>query len=183
MSSIKSQIKLNEDNLGSPIPTKSGWGESKFNSPTFGEMDLSEMIRRISFFLKEKTDYNYKLVIGTDSQSNHKLSDFVTAVIVHRVGQGGIYFWQRKGLPTFSLRDRIYKEAFLSLETAQKITCELDKLGSSGLPNLEIHVDIGENGETRELISEVVGMIRSNGFPVKIKPEAFGAATVADRYV
>lgn len=167
----------------SPVPSERKMQNDYFNSPTLGEIDFGQIVQRIVSFMAENTDYKYKLVIGTDSQSNHTLSDFVTAVIIHRVGQGGIYFWQRKGLPTFSLRDRIYKEASLSLETAQKITDEFAKLGILQSSILEIHVDVGKNGETREMISEVVGMVRGNGYEVKIKPEAFGATTVADRHV
>ena len=48
--------------------------------------------------------------------------------------------------------------------------------------DVEIHVDIGQKGPTRELIAEVVGMIRGNGFNVKTKPDAFGASSVADRH-
>lgn len=164
-------------------PSSTGTQNDYFNSPTLGEMDFGQMMERIFSFMEEDPNYKYRLVIGTDSQPNHTLSDFVTAVIIHRVGQGGIYFWQRKGHSTFSLRDRIYKEALLSLETAQKVTDSLAKEEILESLALEIHVDIGKNGETREMISEVVGMIRGNGYEVKIKPEAFGAATVADRHV
>lgn len=156
---------------------------SKFNSATFGELSQDAMMARIFSYVREDPDYVYRLIIGTDSQPNHKASDFVTAVIVHRVGAGGIYFWQRKVLETYSLRDRIYKEALLSLDVAQKVTDELARENLLELPSLEIHVDVGKNGETRELIAEVVGMIRGNGFAVKIKPEAYGAAIVADRHV
>jgi len=45
-----------------------------------------------------------------------------------------------------------------------------------------IHADIGENGATRDMIKEVTGLIRGNGFEPKIKPEAYVASTVADRY-
>ena len=45
-----------------------------------------------------------------------------------------------------------------------------------------IHADIGENGQTRDMIKEVVGLIRGNGFEPKIKPEAYVASCVADRY-
>ena len=49
--------------------------------------------------------------------------------------------------------------------------------------NLEIHVDIGPNGETRAMIAEIVGMIRANGFKVATKPASWGASHVADRHV
>jgi hypothetical protein len=48
---------------------------------------------------------------------------------------------------------------------------------------LEIHVDIGQKGPTKEMIREIVGMVRGNGFFVKIKPESFAASTLADRHI
>jgi predicted RNase H-related nuclease YkuK (DUF458 family) len=45
-----------------------------------------------------------------------------------------------------------------------------------------IHADVGENGQTKDMIKEVVGLIKGNGFEPKIKPESFVASTVADRY-
>ncbi|OIP75689.1 hypothetical protein CO121_01205 [bacterium (Candidatus Gribaldobacteria) CG_4_9_14_3_um_filter_36_15] len=45
-----------------------------------------------------------------------------------------------------------------------------------------IHADIGENGKTKDMIKEVVGLIRSNGFEAKVKPESFAASVVADRF-
>jgi predicted RNase H-related nuclease YkuK (DUF458 family) len=48
--------------------------------------------------------------------------------------------------------------------------------------DVEVHVDIGQNGDTKELIREVVGWVMGSGFKVKIKPNACGATKVADRY-
>ena len=45
-----------------------------------------------------------------------------------------------------------------------------------------IHADVGENGVTRDMVKEVTGLIRGNGFLPKIKPESFAASTVADRF-
>ena len=45
-----------------------------------------------------------------------------------------------------------------------------------------IHADIGENGKTKDMIRELTGLIRGNGFEPKIKPEAYIASTLADRY-
>ena len=45
-----------------------------------------------------------------------------------------------------------------------------------------IHADVGEGGKTKDMIKEVVGLIKSNGFEAKIKPEAFAASVVADRF-
>ena len=49
--------------------------------------------------------------------------------------------------------------------------------------DFEIHADIGEKGETRTMIQEVVGMIRANNFEARTKPESYAASNVADRHV
>jgi len=45
-----------------------------------------------------------------------------------------------------------------------------------------IHADVGEQGKTKDMIKEVTGFIRGNGFEPCIKPESFAASNVADRY-
>ena len=69
----------------------------------------------------------------------------------------------------------------MSFELAQRV---LEALASFSLLqfNLEIHVDIGENGRTKEMIDEVVGMIIGSGLAVRIKPQAYAASSVADKY-
>ncbi len=80
-----------------------------------------------------------------------------------------------------TLRERIYKEALLSIDFAKVLVESLVAANLLDL-DLEIHVDVGKVGQTREIITEVVGMVRGNGFEVKTKPESFGASKVADRY-
>jgi len=154
-----------------------------FNSQTYGILDLKEVHEKIIGFISKSPGSKHQLVIGSDSQSrNGEGTDFVTAIVVHRTGEGGIYFWRRVVEERkMVLRTRIYKEASLSLEYAQRL---LDTFRGNGITkyDLEIHVDIGKHGETREMLAEVVGMIRGSGFIVKTKPEAYGASKVADRH-
>lgn len=154
-----------------------------FNSPTFGSLTLSDIRKKVLEFMESAPDYKYHLVIGTDSQpKNGEGVDFVTAIVVHRVGYGGIYFWKRTcEKKSMVLRTRIYQEAVFSLTCAQEV---LDTFKNDGITryDVEIHVDVGDGGETREMISELVGMIRGSGFPVKTKPYAYGASKVADRH-
>lgn len=123
------------------------------------------------------------MVIGSDSLLKYdKSADFVTAIVVHRVGNGGRYFWRHAELkPFYTLRDRIIKEVLLSLEMAEEI---LRELKDAQAPNFdfEIHADIGENGETKVMIQEVVGMIRAHNFEARTKPESYAASNVADRH-
>lgn len=153
-----------------------------FNSPTYGQMDFAEVVEKIAKYMEEEPDHKYRVVIGTDSQVHNRAeTDFVTALIVHRLGSGGIYFWRREKVKhPQSLRERIYEEASRSMSLAQEFLKSFEDRVLQY--DLEIHVDVGRLGETRAMIREVVGMIRGSGFKVKIKPEAYGAATVADRH-
>lgn len=154
-----------------------------FYSPTYGSLPVNILREKALEFIEQAPDQKYHLIIGTDSQpKNGQGADFVTAIVIHRKGYGGIYFWRRViERKKMVLRSRIYLEASLSLECAQEI---LEVLKSDGITkyDIEIHVDIGSFGDTKEMISEVVGMVRSLGFNVKTKPDAYGASKVADRH-
>ncbi len=45
------------------------------------------MISEIYAYIEEDRNAVYKMVIGTDSQTNHKETLFITAIIIHRVGK------------------------------------------------------------------------------------------------
>lgn len=153
----------------------------KFTSPSFGKMDMNSVVCSIYDYMRNDLKERYNVVVGTDSQ-NHKDTDFISVIVVHRIGKGGRYFWRHiRENRKSTLRERIYREATLSLELAEDLI-KLLKKDDTFRYNLEIHVDIGEGGPTREMINEVVGMIRGSGFAVKTKPEAYGASVIADRY-
>jgi len=154
-----------------------------FQSPTWGNLELPQVREKILNFLSFEPDRIYEIVIGTDSQPhNGEGVDFVTAIVVHRVGTGGIYFWKRiVNKKRYVLRQRMYEEATLSLDTAETVLALLHKDGITRY-DVEIHVDIGKYGKTREMITEIIGMIRGVGYTVKIKPESYAASKVADRY-
>ena len=100
---------------------------------------------------------------------------------MHREGKGGRFFYTRKWEEyTHSLRQRIFYEASLSLNVASLFT---EKLAESGHElNMEIHLDVGNNGATKTLVKEVVGMVNGSGYLCRIKPDSYGASSVADRY-
>ena len=170
-----------------------------FNSPTYGQMSWQEAISKMVWFMGTDAKASYEVIVGTDSEAQNGVSDFVSAVIVHKKGKGGVYFWGRKKIENLhSMRQRIWQEAIISLTLAEKLVSDFAAIGlldastklsvnseSGGRVdlNLEIHVDIGPNGETRAMINEIVGMIRANGFKVATKPASWGASHVADRHV
>ena len=154
------------------------------NSSLGTRLTVEEVVQEIISFMGSDLDRRYKVTIGTDSELlANKSADFVTAIVVHRVGNGGRYFYRRFELGKFyTLRDRMVKEALISIELAQEIMAELKKFPSPNF-EFEIHADIGERGPTRDVIQEIVGMIRAYNFEVKIKPFSYAASNVADKHV
>lgn len=156
---------------------------NSFNSPTWGQMDWDKALAKMVAFMGADRQGAYEVIIGTDSEAQNGDTDFVCAIIVHKKGRGGVYFWGRQEVKNLaSLRQRIWQEALISLAMAEKVVSDFKSLGLFEL-DLEIHVDIGPNGPTREMIAEIVGMIRANGFKVATKPASWGASHVADRHV
>ena len=167
----------------------------EFLNSSFGlKLTVSQVVSEIIRFMRAEPERHYKITIGTDSeQLPGNKADFVTAVVVHRVGNGGRYFWRRLQVGKLhSLRDRIIKEVLISLDLGKEVLIELKKLGAKNsflegekLPewDFEIHVDIGENGPTKSMIQEVVGMIRAYNFEAITKPGSYAASNVADRHV
>lgn len=147
-------------------------------------LTIDQVVAEIVAFMRAEPARQYKVTLGTDSELlADKDADFVTAVVVHRVGNGGRYFWRRFELGKFyTLRDRMIREALISLDLARKVLVDLKK---ETVPDFEfeIHADIGEHGPTRAVIQEIVGMIRANNFEVRIKPFSYAATNVADRHV
>ncbi len=154
-----------------------------FFSPTFGKLTGYEVKNHIaSYFLQDK-DSEYRIIVGVDSEK-HSLDsyDFITALVVQRKGKGGIYFWSHEVVARkIDLKQRMYMEAIMSLQAAENLV-ELFKRIPLAKYEFEIHVDIGTNGKTKDLINEITGMVRASGYTVKIKPESFGASSVADRH-
>lgn len=143
-----------------------------------------QIINELIQFMQADDKRKYKILIGTDSKDNgNGRADFVTAIVVHRVGRGGRYFWRRLDQENLhTLRDRIWQEVLTSLDIAKDF---LTLMQNYQMPpfDFELHIDVGGNGETHTLIQELVGVVRANNFEPKIKPESYAASKVADRHV
>ncbi len=155
--------------------------DAVFISPSRGPLPFESVFTDILAFAAQHPEDQYHLMVGTDSQVRDDATEHVTALIVYRQGKGGRYYFERdRQFKQRSLRQRIFYEASRSLSVASQLT-ELLADGGHEL-DVEIHLDVGNNGATRELIKEVVGMIVGSGFPAKIKPDSYAASSVADRY-
>lgn len=171
----------------------------KFTNPTKGELLFAEVLKEIVGFMKDEPRSNYRVMIGSDS-NGYGLLDLVSVIAVHRVGNGGRYFWFRQTKENIkTLRQKIYAEVQASLELAslflpafKKELAALEKLyewpvrhslGEGGPFDFQIHVDVGTKGETRDLVHEVTGMVTAYGYDVFVKPESAAATTLADKHV
>ncbi|NLJ86162.1 MAG: hypothetical protein GX322_06950 [Firmicutes bacterium] len=153
-----------------------------FISPTKGRLSFDEVFNDMINYVQEQPESDYKIIIGTDSQYSQDNTCFVTAIIVHRIGKGARYYYAREWeFMGKSLRQRIFYETSRSLALASWVTERLAENGHADL-NVEIHLDVGVNGLTRDLIREVTGMVVGSGFDARIKPDSYGASKVADKF-
>jgi len=158
-----------------------------FVSPRLGNISKDELIDQVVNFVLEEKTADYKLVIGTDSHiyknNDGEECDYVSAIVIHRIGVGARYFWAKETIKRApQLREKIYTETTKSLSLATEIIPIIREKLEGVNCEMEIHVDIGPNGPTRELIREIVGMVVGSGFRVKTKPESWAASSVADKH-
>ncbi|MDD5144942.1 MAG: ribonuclease H-like YkuK family protein [Candidatus Pacebacteria bacterium] len=161
-----------------------------FFNPSKGKLKIPAMIKEIIRYISEKPERFYDIVVGCDSSSSEE-PHFPLAVVVLRTGEGGRFFLKKinyKDRKFYSYKTRILEEVFLSCQLASYLRENFDKEALKvENKNLHfqfryIHADVGENGKTKDMIKEVVGLIKGNGFEPKIKPESYAASCVADRF-
>ncbi|KKU04108.1 MAG: hypothetical protein UY17_C0039G0001, partial [Candidatus Beckwithbacteria bacterium GW2011_GWC2_47_9] len=81
--------------------------------------------------------------------------------------------------------DRIYKETMQSIALTQELRSRIkEKIGEEFFwdEKISVHLDVGENGPTKDLVDAVVGMVKGYGFEAVIKPYSYGAFVLADRH-
>ena len=163
-----------------------------FYNPSRGDLTLDGVIDELFNYMAEDSGRFYDIIVGCDSSSGEE-PHFPVAVVILRKGEGGRFFLKRIKYPTSAKKKfpnwkgRIQEEVWLSIQLAlilkEKIAEKVVTFSNSFNYQLRyIHADVGENGQTKDMIKEVVGVIRGNGFEPKIKPESYVASVVADRY-
>lgn len=161
----------------------------KFNTSYGLQISIDDVVGEILSFMLQKPEFSYTITVGSDSEVfEDKTAEFVTAIVVHRVGNGGRFFWRRERIGKFyNLHDRIIREVLISVDVANLFLSIFNKkTQEKKMPILkwsfELHVDIGKNGPTKTLVQEVVGIVRAHNLEAKTKPESYAASNVADLY-
>ena len=164
-----------------------------FYNPTKGNLLLNQVIEELFSYMKEKPEKFYDIIVGCDSSSKEE-PNFPVALVVLRKGEGGRFFLKKiayKNRKFYNYHQRILEEVYLSCSLALFLRELIKKKGeelsfnNSNVYNYQfryIHADVGEYGQTRDMIKEVVGMVNGNGFTAKTKPESYGAFVVADKH-
>ncbi len=156
-----------------------------FFNPSKGNLTYSQTIEEILNYIKEKPEKFYDVVVGCDSSSNES-PFFPMAIVVLRKNEGGRFFLKKikyKNRKFYHWKERIFEEVCLSCKLALGLKADLEeRLRQYNYQFRYIHADVGENGATRDMIKEVIGLINGNGFEAKIKPESFAATCVADKF-
>jgi predicted RNase H-related nuclease YkuK (DUF458 family) len=167
--------------------------QGHFFNPTRGNLSIREVIKEMIGYIKAKPEKFYDIIVGCDSSSGDE-PHFPVAVAILRVGEGGRFFLKKIKYPSsvnkkfVNWRARVLEEVLLSCDLALFLREDFKKkIKEINDENLHyqfryIHADIGENGQTKDMVKELTGLIRGNGFEPKIKPEAYIASIVADRY-
>ena len=162
--------------------------EKLFTRGSGKKVNYNQMIRIIADYIKSEPKAEYDITIGTDSQT-HSESKIVEVIAVHRVGDGGIFFYFSEYVNRFRvLKEKIIEETARSIENANGLVdgvgvalidkdIDIDDLNMS----FKIHCDIGHYGKTNELISEIVGWVHSAGYDCAIKPESYTASGIANK--
>jgi len=132
---------------------------------------------------KDYVKKNGKVYVGTDSFISQKKVTFASTVCLHGAdgSRGGQYFFKKETLDPrkfSSLRQRIFHEVQNTINIAMH-------LYESGVDDIEIHLDISPsdgNTKTSKMADAMTGYARGVGFECKVKPEAWAAASVADKH-
>ena len=151
-------------------------------------VSYNEMVGLIAEFIAAKPNEEYEITVGTDSQNSYR-TKVVTVIAIHRVGDGGIFFYHiYYNIKIRDLKTKIIEETSKSLENAAGLLDEISlRLIDHDIDinelnvHFQIHCDIGHFGRTSALIKEITAWVEASGYEVIIKPESYAASCIADK--
>ena len=157
--------------------------------PSGEKVNMTQIIEIVKNYILQEPKAKYTFTVGTDSQ-NFNITKMVEVIAIHRVGKGGLFFHNIEYLPRIaSIRQKITTETQKSLELADGLLEQLELslmdynicLDDLDL-EFQIHCDIGTQGKTKELITEITMWVESQGYNCCIKPDSYTASGIANKY-
>ena len=122
--------------------------------------------------------------IGSDSHLHSHGFILSSAIVLHGAEdqRGGKYYVSSTKLDKnsyHSLAERILAETEKTIMIAHDVVALFPEI------KIELHIDVSntdKNEATSNLAKTVIGYVSGNGFSCKVKPNAFAAASVADKH-
>jgi len=155
----------------------------KFTTGAGKKLDFSNVVTQIKRFMEEGET---KIIVGSDSQRINKRRgfSFVTVICCLRPGKGGhYYYWKeyRKPHRKMKLQAELAWKMWKEAEDIRNTITELIDAGLD-LDGVLTHHDLSVDGESGQHIKGIIGFMKAYGYKPEIKPEAFVASGIADKY-
>jgi len=127
-------------------------------------------------------DHDYEVFVGTDSQVHRKIKKvvYVTCIVLYKKGKGGRVFLAKENERyANSLKERLMNEVWRSLQVA----FEMQRILPANA-ELVVHIDVNSKKrfKSADYCQELVSMVTGQGFKCRIKPEAWAAQAVANKF-
>lgn len=175
----------------------------KFHTASGVEVTIDEIMQEIFDLVLDEDFTRHSIIVGTDAQVHgrrrNRYTKYSTVIVViqggdpSKVDENGVTVPYQTGQRRFWVSSSTVKEKIgikerLIAEVAKvvEVVTLLQEKGIEGLVDegdFEVHLDIGHEGRSREVITECVGWIQGLGVTAKIKPFAWAATHVADHHV
>jgi len=153
-----------------------------FDSLTYDKVTEQEM----NNIIKERCSVmeEYEIHVGTDSQS-YSGTNVVVVVLILEMGdisnKARFFFSKTTRVKRFeNLRVKIESEVNESIMLGLRLK-EFCRQNDIPEERVEIDLDVGRNGPTKDLIQAMVGWVVGSGFKCNIKPDSPAASSIADK--
>jgi predicted RNase H-related nuclease YkuK (DUF458 family) len=152
-----------------------------------------EKIKDIILYLNDYMKYKngrtkYKIYIGCDSQVNRHYTIYSVVIGIHTIMDGigrGVHIihTREKDVKTNESRGGIFKRLWGEVERIVEIALFLQENGFN-IDDIGTHVDANKDNQyaSNMIYDSAMGWLRSMGFDVKGKPEAWAATYAANKY-
>jgi len=137
----------------------------------------------IKNIISSHIEKNGKIIIGSDSMLTNEKIIFVNAICLIGINSPHHckYFYKRyieHDQSNKNLIVRLLNETVTSIKIANEIKEDFKNA------QIEIHLDVNNNSKflSNKYASSVIGYITGSGYDYKIKPDAFAASWLADKY-
>jgi len=160
------------------------FGETIWTTGSGKKLQFTEVVDEIREFLKKP---NTEIIVGADSQKVRKKKTyaFVTVICCIEERKGAHYYYYKvRKLPHRRLKNVgaiLAWKMWIEQDDIAKTCLELlnNEIDVIGIPT---HHDLGYHGKSKEHIAAITGVMKSFGYEPVIKPDAFVASGIANKY-